>query len=285
MGDPVVFVQEVHRFQPSGLSAASGLVIRGERFYCIGDDELHLVVIPLSLDGSEARIELLTGVLPDEVKARKAAKPDLESLVLLPDNGSILCLPSGSTPHRHRGVLLDRQDQVKELSFMHTFEALRKGLPELNIEGAVVIDQKIRLFQRGNGGSGVNALIDLPLDAFLSDAVVPFEIRQVELGSHPDGSRWGFTDACRDGDSIWFLAVSEETLSTYADGAYRGAKLGRMDLDGNILALDPLDVPFKPEGLVLRGNHFFVVTDADDRMVPSRLYRGILSFYGNESPN
>jgi len=265
--------EEIYRFMQPGLSAASGLVIRGGYFYCVGDDDLGLFKLPFHFQSFEVRIPLLPGRLPDEPKGRKAAKPDWESLVHLPESDSILCLPSGSTPDRHRGVLVDRQDQSIELSFGRTYQALRDQVPELNIEGAVVIGQRIRLFQRGNGGAGVNALIDLPLESFLSDEVVPFELKRVDLNSITDSVQWGFTDACLDGESIWFLAVSEATRSTYDDGAFSGARLGRMDFSGRILDLHPLDIPFKPEGLARVGDAFYVVTDADDRKIPSRMYR------------
>jgi hypothetical protein len=268
-----VATEEIYRFKQPGLSAASGLVIRGGYFYCVGDDDLGLFKLPIHLQSSELRVPLLAGGLPDEPKARKTAKPDWESLVHLPESDAILCLPSGSTPHRHRGVLVDCQDQSIELSFERTYQALRNAVPDLNIEGAVVIGRKIRVFQRGNGGAGFNALIDLPLDSFLSDEVVPFELKSVELGSMTDSFQWGFTDACRVGDFIWFLAVSEETRSTYEDGAFSGARLGCMDLAGTILDVRTLDIPFKPEGLANVGEAFYLVTDADDRSVPSRIYR------------
>jgi hypothetical protein len=269
----ILQTEEVYQFKLPGFSAASGLIIQGDRLFCVADDELGLVSIPMTLEGPEAWIPLFPGQLPEDPIARKKAKPDIEILVELPEARTILGLPSGSTPFRDRGVLVDSNQQVNPLSFSRTYEGLRKKIPELNLEGAVVTDGRIRLFQRGNGQEGFNGIFDLPLSDFLADRPGSFQFQPVDLGLSADQSPWGFTDACLDGDSIWFLAVSEASRSTYHDGSYGGAKLGRMDLSGRVLEIHSLDVPHKPEGLALYRNSIYLVTDADDRKVSSRIYR------------
>ena len=87
---------------PVRLSAASGLVRRGEQHYVVADDEHHLALFPA--DGPGCWLRLFAGELPDPAAQRKAAKPDLETLLELPPtlrhpHGALLALGSGS---RHR---------------------------------------------------------------------------------------------------------------------------------------------------------------------------------------
>ena len=89
------------------LSAASALVRVAERLFVVADDELHLGVFDLGDPAAGRLVRLFEGSLPAEKKARKAAKPDLEALALLPAmadfaQGALLALGSGSTPGRTR---------------------------------------------------------------------------------------------------------------------------------------------------------------------------------------
>ena len=73
----------------SHLSAASGLVRVRQRLYVVADDELHLGQFddcssPTPNAAPGTLLRLLDGELPAGKKQRKAAKPDLESLALLP---------------------------------------------------------------------------------------------------------------------------------------------------------------------------------------------------------
>ncbi|MFP2926764.1 DUF6929 family protein, partial [Pyxidicoccus sp. 3LG] len=92
------------------VSAASGLVRAGEWLYVVADDALHLAVFPMRGDAPGRSVRLFEGVLPEEPKARKAAKPDLEVLCRVgpltgAPHGALLALPSGSTEVRRRGAV------------------------------------------------------------------------------------------------------------------------------------------------------------------------------------
>ena len=93
------------------LSAASGLVNVGEHWYVVADDEHHLGMFSSTHDAPGRLLRMFDGSLPDKLKARKAKKPDLEALVLLPrfrdyPGGALLALGSGSRPNRESCVLL-----------------------------------------------------------------------------------------------------------------------------------------------------------------------------------
>jgi hypothetical protein len=265
--------KDIFTFQDPYIAAASGLVSLGDSFYVVSDDELSLV--KFSLNGTSEVIRIFEGTLPEEYKARKKQKPDFESLVVLPDQ-SILCIPSGSKPNRVRSAIVYPDKKVKELSLQNIYGELLKTFPELNIEGAVIYQEKIRLFQRGNGSLHQNAVIDLNLTDFLSDTYAHVKIIPVKIGTL-NAINLSFTDASFSQGLFWFLAVAEDSESTYLDGEFAGATIGAMDLEGNIHFQEELDIRHKPEGLVVREKDIFIVTDADDRTIPSKLYSGVLS--------
>ena len=86
---------------PAKLSAASGLVRLGNRLYVVADDELSLGVFDLSNDEAGRLVRIFEGELPASHDERKAAKPDLESLTMLPafdgcPYGALMAIGSGS---------------------------------------------------------------------------------------------------------------------------------------------------------------------------------------------
>lgn len=269
-------------------AAASGLALRGGRFHVVADDCTRLHVYDAATLAELPGLALLPDALPAEPRARKAAKPDLEMLTPLPD-GRLLALGSGSTPRRARGVVIPLPAQADTLS-THDLSPLYADLSavfaELNLEGACVTGDVLRLFQRGNGEAAVNALVDLELSAVLEALATGapwgpellLRTRRVDLGALPGGPL-GFTDAATlpDGD-VLFTAVAEGGGSTYEDGAFGGAALGRLTVAGALRWLAPLHGPHKIEGIALApradaGCDVFMVADADDPAVPAPLLR------------
>lgn len=267
----MIHFNKIYTFLDPFIASASGLVIVNNHFYVVSDDELSLVRLAESLSDVGEMLELVTGKLSTEYGERKKKKPDFESLVYLPHNKSILCLPSGSTANRMTAALVSESLKASELSLRNIFENLRIKISELNIEGAILIGSTIRLFQRGNGKLNQNGLIDLELHHFLNDQVSPYKWLPIDLGKI-DNVPLTFTDACEYNGEAWFLAVAENTESTFDDGEYLGAVLGKMDLNGKILEMKRISVPHKPEGLFIKQGTAYIVTDADDRTVPSCLY-------------
>jgi hypothetical protein len=199
-------------------------------------------------------------------------------------------IPSGSKPNRHQGALVGLNSaapaKIDTVSFSDLYEKLVKLNPELNIEGAVAVQDKILLFNRGNGESTKNQVFTLAMDSVLSnlreqsallkDSLI--KVQDINLGKIQD-QPLSFTDAAIETpDHIWFLAVAEGGKSTYEDGEYFGAILGAMNRECQIKVGYELSCPFKPEGLALdfAMRKFFVVTDADDRNQASQLFAGQL---------
>lgn len=268
--------------RPAHISAASGLVMDEHHFYVIADDELGLATF--ARDGSPGTlVPLLPGQLPIEKKPRKKLKPDWEALIQI--DGGLLAVPSGSKSNRVRGVLY-KDNETRAVDFSEIYPHLEKEIPELNIEGAVLLKDELILFQRGNGPGHLNALVYLEFKSVLksmnSNKPIPVTAHRrtqiIKLGSL-NNVPLSFTDACvTDSGDLWFLAAAEASESTYLDGQYMGSVIGQLSADGDILFVQPLDCPQKPEGLVVdqKKSEIWIVTDADDADEPSILYLGKL---------
>ena len=270
------------------VSAASGLAALPDALCVIADDETFLGVY--DYDGRpRARVALLPDRLPAEHHARKRSKPDFEALAALPD-GRLLALGSGSTAARMRGVLITPAMGwgVRAFDLAPLYQALAKDVPELNVEGAAVLGDRLVLLQRGNGAARDNARIDLDLAAVLHalddgaalDAGALCAIERVRLGEI-DGVPLGFTDAAAHPSAgLLFTAAAEDTADTYLDGRSAGSVVGVLS-GGAVLAAHTVQPACKLEGLACRvaggATRLWLVADADDRGVPATLFRAELA--------
>lgn len=283
-----------------GVKAASGLVKTANTFYVIADDEISLAEFNFEGDTKAHYTKLIEKELPQDPKERKRQKPDWESLVQLElSKGKkiLLAVPSGSTENRVTGAFVsldtagfvDQNSNAITADFSEIFKSLKAKITDLNIEGACVVNNRLKLFQRGNGAEGRNAVIDLDLAGFCTDlknrAAIQAQhilaITDYNLG-YLNGHKLDFTDACVVNDKIWFLAVAEDSQSTYDDGQYCGAIIGCLDSSGKEIARYEIDCATKPEGLwVDLEDHrwcFYVVTDADSSTIFASIYFGKLLF-------
>jgi hypothetical protein len=281
--------------RPAHLSAASGLVIVNSLLYVVADDELSIAAFAAAGAAPGKLIRYREGDLPAAKSKRKKHKPDLESLVLLPSfgsypHGALFAMGSGSRSNRRQGVIfaLDAQGAIQgaarliDLSPLLT--AVGEKVVDLNIEGALWVQDRFMLLQRGNKGDGRNAVIKLDLSDVLhvlasGDSVppMPFETRYYDLGDI-DGVPLTFTDGAALSDGrIVFTAVAENVADSYADGACLGATAGILSSDGVLQSLDRLDPGVKVEGLDARleGGRIALtmVSDADDAAIPASLYQ------------
>ena len=262
------------------LSAASGIVRIGDVLYVVADDEPAMAVFELErrpLTGE--LVQLDETELPAGHAERKAAKPDLESLCLLPDD-ALFTLGSGATERRERGWVLPLAGGApEEISLGALYATLREDLADLNIEGAAVARERLWLAQRGNGRHGQNVLIELDLAEALAGirrdrAIDPSAIRGLsrhQLGD-VDGVPLTFSDLCPLPDGrLLFAAVAEAGESTYLDGECMGAALGVLDA-GGVRRLDQLAEPYKVEGVSVGSRlDLLLVADADDPAVAAPL--------------
>jgi hypothetical protein len=228
----------------------------------------------------------------------KKQKLDLEACttILLEGREHALVVGSGSLPIRERLVLVDPEGRVRVLAAPTLYAALRASSSfagsELNLEGAVAIDGRLVLFQRGNGAASetcaaVDATCSVELTALLAhllhgahapaiERITPFDLGSIE------GVRLTFTDATQASGRLVFLAGAEASPNAIDDGVVVGVALGMMGIDGSdarwgrVRERDGSAFLGKAEGLALRhpgldDGRFWAVTDRDDPDSPSEL--------------
>ncbi|MEW5723637.1 MAG: hypothetical protein AB1896_11060 [Thermodesulfobacteriota bacterium] len=283
--------------RPGHVRAASAVRVWGQRLVVVQDD-----VNVLALQGGGTLCEAM--LLPAGPGGRrvfgdgagdKKFKMDLEACITLPD-GRLAAFGSGSSPLRERLVVVKPSGEVRVREAGDLYEILHKTTAfsgsELNLEGALVIGDRVRLFQRGNGAptaelQPVDATGDLPLESFLSwldrsEAAPQLErIRRYDLGS-VGGVRYGFTDAALIPDGrVAFLACAEDSPDALQDGTVLGSRFGVIGRDEARIT-DIMDETGRPAKLKLegiewledgQGGSFVVVADMDHPEEPALLGR------------
>lgn len=279
------------------ISAASGLEFEDGHLLVVTDDELFLGVFPFSLENLKLSVGTPLTLfpnrppLPKKPKERKALKPDLEGLSKISEN-LFLALPSGSTSKREKGVAFyqggAQNGKIKEINFTSLFQEIRKNyFTELNLEGISVGPHGPYLFQRGNGSTGINGIIELDATVFeqqLQQGEVTAEVikaaQEIDLG-HLGNTILTFSDVYTTPEGVFFfLASAEEGKSTYKDGEFMGTTLGVLKRKSNgqfyVYWSRPFTEKFKAEGIWARlvNDHYqvFLVTDGDDRKTAATLY-------------
>lgn len=281
------------------VSAASGLVRAGAFLYVVADDEGQLAVFPATGDKPGALTALLPGLLPTAKAERKARKPDFEALTRLPPfpgspSGALLALGSGSTPNRRIGALLSVGSSgeivgaPRSIDCADVYVALERDVPALNIEGAVVVLDRLRLLHRASRNAARSAFIDLALAGVLQslasstpvDPAMIAGVHFVDLGS-VNGVPLGFTDGAALPDGwLVFAAVAEDAANPYEDGPCVGAAIGLADPAGRVRWMDRLDATVKVEGIDAqvenRDIRLMLVTDADEERIPASLLTAVV---------
>jgi hypothetical protein len=290
-----------HKNRHAHLSAASGLVHAGTWLYVVADDEKHLGLFLHNSDDHGTLQRLLPGDLPLVPEERKAEKPDLEVLTLIPiskkyPNGALLALGSGSKDKREQGVIIsfshqgNLNDDLDVIDLTLLYHHLKNKIGKLNIEGAVIIDEDIILFQRGNKKNNINSTIRFPLKQFYQtifsadhEIVLDTKVTHYELGEI-DGIPLCFTDATPlPNGAIVFTAAAEDTSDAYFDGICKGSAIGVINANGKLHSLQAVDKLVKAEGVeatvIDNKVHLLLVTDADDETAPAQLYSAVLEGY------
>ncbi len=282
---------------PSHVRAASSVRRHGSRLVILQDDVNALAV----LDPSSGNVQsLLLSSGPDgarvfdDARGTKRFKLDLEASIVLPD-GTLVAFGSGSSEHREKVVTLAaRKDAFPQLLRADEFyRALRVHANErgarLNIEGAVIQGERLRLLQRGGGKRGLtpwNAILDLPLEPFIGwldgrrSCPPVVRIVEVQLGD-VEGVPFGFTDGAVTADGrLAFVACAEDTEDPLRDGPVLGCRFGWIDAYDRTAVMVPVvesdgrPTRLKLEGIETRVDDAFVfdvVADMDDGDRPAEI--------------
>lgn len=290
--------------RPAFVRAGSGVTWWGGRLAVVQDDTAFVALVdPATGIAEGVPLPVADGVRQFGVaRGNKKRKPDLESVLTLPD-GRLLALGSGSTRARERLLVMGDDQLPRWIDASPLYRALRAepsfAGSELNIEGAALLGDRVKLFQRGNGAvvdgvAPLNATVDLSLQELLEEMlrwesastgdcrVALRSIASYSLGtlsgvalSFTDATAWPSTHPGR----VAFLAAAEDSPDTYQDGLCAGSALGFIDPDGAV-GHQALRTPggevfrTKAEGIVFDRDDptlAWVVLDLDDPDRPSEL--------------
>lgn len=275
------------------VSSASGLVIIGDWFYFVADDENHLIAVPKDdvEAGALRMLPLGEGGLPADDAERKRRKKDLELVFDVPLRAGaprmLVAWGSGSRASRDVGYVMALaadgriEGSPRRVSLAPVHEALRRHTDELNIEAGLVLGDELHLFSRANAKAPSNGWFRLDLDAAIAflqaDGRTPpvpdVRFAELDLGRMA-GIPVGISDATAL-DGGWLLSASaEHTSDAYDDGRVEGSALLACGPDGCIAWRAQLDGHHKVEGIAFDGQGaLWMTTDDDAPDVPSQLRR------------
>lgn len=284
------------------ISGASALVFHEGKYYIIQDNSNSIYLLDDKFNLINERI-IFEGSLPTEPDQRKKLKPDLEAAVIIPSTlktkDQLLLIPSGSKSNRVNGALVNisyfhdkMDDLVIPVDFTHLFDFLKSKVGKVNIEGAVLSNDHLIFFQRGNSKESKNAIIYLKKDfinkhkgkvVFTKDHFI--KVIYPELGAI-NGVAYTFTDAIILNDKIVYLASAEKTDDAYFDGAISGASVGLLSFNGKILWKRDIDTTNKFEGISFLSYdnqnqsivNLMIISDADNDNIASAIYKLKIDF-------
>jgi hypothetical protein len=277
----------------SPVRAASAIAPFGDGWLIVQDDATHAA---WWRPGSVTAVRVVEPVDGLEVFSSAAGtkhlKPDFEAACAVSVNGTgaVLLLGSGSTGARMRASLVtEAAFTVADLRpvYRRVAAALDLRDDQLNLEGACVVGDRLRWFQRGNATAGTpTACVDVDLvellaavtGAIAADRVEVGDVRRYHLGS-VGGVALAVTDAMPvGGGRVLVSAAAEDTPNAIDDGPVVGAALVLLDDDG-VLASAAIPgsghgAP-KVEGLAVRetttdGLRLLAVVDEDDPTAASQ---------------
>jgi hypothetical protein len=310
--------------RPAHVRAASGLAWVGGRLAVIQDDANFVALVdPETGEADAVTLPAGPGGLRrfDDGRGNKDDKLDLEAVTSIegPDGPFLVALGSGSAPHRECVVVLRGFDGPAVTVTLHRAPAFYARLraasrfagSELNVEGALHVGGRLRLFGRGNGAAHDGAEpVDATCEVAWADLLAhlerpesapppsPLHVVQYDLGLL-DEVRLAFTDAASvrpDGAGarrVVFTAAAEASPDATRDGVVTGSALGVLEegADGGarwtpLLDVDGTPLRAKVEGLALAlddPRRAFVAVDHDDHDRPSELCEVALTGFGLEA--
>lgn len=276
------------------ISSASGLVIIGDWFHFVADDENHLISIPAAdvEAGALRMLPLGEGALPADDADRKRRKKDLElvfDIAAGPRSPLMLVAwGSGSRASRDAGYVmalaadgrLDGRPRRVSLTPLH--DVLRGHVAKLNIEAGLVLGEELHLFSRANAKAPSNGWFRMDLEAvtgfLLADdsGAEPPAVRfaELDLGTM-GGVPVGISDATAHPEGGLLLSASaEHTSDAYDDGKIEGSMLLACADCGDVTWRALLNGHHKVEGIAFDGRgSLWMTTDDDAPDVPSQLRR------------
>ena len=263
-------------FKIIGIGSASGLVYLNEKLYIISDSSSYLYEYNIENE------KLNKIALVDSAKENIPKKDKLDFEAITQKGENLFLFGSGSTENRNRVFKYKpKSGKTTEKDVTDIYLKIKKEFnisdDEFNIEGAILSDGSIYLFQRGNGISGKNGIIYANDDTENPEfKFIPFYLPKIK-NIHAT-----FTDAILVDDTIYFLAAAENSNSTYLDGEVMGSIIGTIDLKTmKLLNFIQISDKHKFEGLTLYKKtvtqiEFLLCEDTDSELLESDIYKLVL---------
>lgn len=264
------------RFQISGIGAASGLIYKDNSLLIIGDNSSYLYEYEMDSRNLK-RHPLLEN--PSE-NILKKEKPDFEAITTFGE--SIYVFGSGSTQKRNKMVQINAADKkIVATNDLTDLYAILQNSAEIkpedfNIEGAIYNGKSWYLFNRGNGSSTKNVLLEVQGELLTKQITVlsyAYQLPRIK------GVHSSFTDGILVESTIYFLATAEDTTSTYEDGDVLGSLIGSIDLKTmKINFTKKISDSHKFEGLTLYKHskekiEFLLCEDKDTDTLETDIYK------------
>ncbi|RZL32177.1 MAG: hypothetical protein EOO96_14655 [Pedobacter sp.] len=260
-----------------GVGAASGLFIKENELYIIGDNSAYLYQYHIA-EKQLSKIELLSGFQPSE-NIPKNMKPDFE--VLCHFQNQLFILGSGSKPNRCMMVNYHLETKkITRQNLTNLYDNIKKATgfddENFNIEGAIANENNWYLFNRGNGTANKNGIFKLE-GADLANAKFTAFIPIALLKTN--NVLVSFTDAVLHQNQIYFIAAAEDTTSTYDDGEILGSYLGKIDLENfHLVFTKKISDHQKFEGITFLKQtderlEFLLCEDTDTEVLETIIYK------------
>lgn len=253
---PVFEVDVLSRQVLKDVKSASGLEVVGETLYAIGDNSpwLYKINTNFKIEERHAIVPvkgLENGVIP------KAIKPDFEAMAIAEkkEGKEFFIFGSGSkSPQRDRLARIRLENgEVQNYSLEGFYKKLRQATQldseSLNIEGAIIKDEYLYLFNRGE-----NLILKYKLEelenylAGKEESPEPetFHIKLPEI----QGIKAGFSGATLipGKEIVLFTASVENTENWIADGEVLGSFVGLIPFKGLRDGLKPGFVRLEENG-------------------------------------
>jgi hypothetical protein len=266
-------------FQIIGIGSASGLLFKNDSLFIISDNGKALYEYSMADKKLDTHLLIENADLPQD-NIPKKLKPDFESIA---SYGEDVCVfGSGSTKNRNKMVQFNTYNKktVKTLDLADLYLSMQYFAnikPEdFNIEGAIFTGEVWYFFQRGNGKEGKNGVFTVSgenLENEFSILYNSYKLPKIK------GVQATFTDAVLVEDTIYFLASTENSNSTYKDGEVLGSIIGSIKTDSMKLQLkQTITNEHKFEGLTLFKNNkdsleFILCEDKDSDIQQSDIYK------------
>ncbi|MNL15824.1 hypothetical protein D3C87_1368350 [compost metagenome] len=262
-------------FHIIGISSASGLFLKNNSLYVIGDNSSYFYEYELKSSNLK---RYAVSENPTENISKKI-KPDFEALAHY--ENSFYLFGSGSTENRNKMVQLNANTKervsIQDLSTLYKRMQVLADLnaENFNIEGVVYTGDAWYFFNRGNGDSGRNLVFTFHGKLLTSNSKITYaELKLPKI----KGIRTSFTDAIKVEDKFYFLAAAENTNSTYNDGEVLGSIIGCIDIKTmKITFTEKISDQHKFEGLTLQHNQenelsFLLCEDKDNDQLQADIY-------------